>query len=418
MGLNISIDIEESTDDLAQEGCYLRDNVVFMPAPSVLAEPATVSNFSLDGVRPLCYMPRGEGPIELNVDFPGLDLEPLRGIPTPQMCNERCKAESMCFAWTWTSKSSLHEAPYQCFLKYYLPQTKIRSKETIGLVSGLGGCKNDVWGELYCFTVTLPGRAEQQLLKVQVEMGHGIFSCDDYSIYSSNELEIDGVETTVVDHSDSESPTGGAFYSLLNTKTFIQVWQQVAKDAKYLRYSWTVKVDPDSVFIVGRLRRFLGTDYFKSVGIAYLNNCRNGLHGAIEVLSRGAVQAFAVLGPICYGGKHKLDYHDWGESLFMDQCLGKVLQIPRLESYGLLQDGTCDASGDGQDPRVCSGNSVVFHPFKDPDAFRLCATTASRHGQETGDSDSLFSNTIQTNALLSDSEPLVGDVLSNTDHAL
>lgn len=405
--------MQSSDEDLGQEGCYLQGDTVYMPSPAVLTEPAGAqvaqlkiaaqreldlmqeapnASSSMSGdVKPMCFMPVTDGPLELNTDYPGLDLEPLRGIPTPEICNAKCKAEELCFAWTWTSRFSVGESPYQCFLKYYLPRTKMRSERARGLVSGMPGTRA-MWGELFCFAVMLPDGRELDLVQAQADMNHGIFACDARSVYSSKDVEIADGERTVVVETEFKCGVGGVLYSCLNTRTFIEVWKLILADSRYLRYDWTVKVEPDTVFMVGRLRHFLGTAYLKSVGIAYLNNCDHGLHGAIEVYSRGAVQAFAVLGPVCYSGLHKLDYSQWGESLFMDQCLGKVLQVPRLESYGLLNEDTC-GSKDWQD---CSDNSVAFHPFKDPDAFRRCVQKAGRLGEDVADSDAAYAGTIQT----------------------
>jgi len=383
-------EVHTSNEDLGQEGCYLRDGLVYMPDPSVLAEHGVIyanplqketekASANASGViQPICFRPLDEGPVEVDTDYSGLDLKPLVGIPSPQICNEKCKEDKLCFAWTWSSKGSAIEKPYQCFLKYYLPNTKRKSVDSIGFVSGMPNRHDPTWGLLYCFAVMSPDleKGDYKLLKAQSEINHGLFACDEHSVYSSDAIEITpGEHTTVVDH-DFKCDIGGVTYSCLNTGTFIAVWKHIFKQGNYIHYAWTVKVEPDAVFLADRLRSFLGNSFYKSVGIAYLNNCERGLHGAIEVFSRGAVQAFAVLGPVCYSGAHKLDYHTWNEALFMDQCLGKVLQVPRVEGYGLLADDRCGSS----DWQECSSTSVAFHPFKDPESFRECVRTADQRG--------------------------------------
>lgn len=397
LGLHIEDGVQTSHEDLKQEGCYLQGSHVFLPHPAVMAEPAANvpgdkqprSNVS-GKVRPICYMPVTEGPVDFDTDYDGLDLETLAGIPTPQICNEKCKAVELCFAWTWTSTAALTEAPYQCNLKYYMPQAKDRSANSRGLVSGMPG-KRPAWGLLFCFAVMLSEGYEVELVKMQSEMGLGIFACDTHSIYSSRAVVIAPGEAATAVEGDFKCGIGGVQYSCLNTGTFIEVWKQIMRESMYTNYDWTVKVDPDTVFMADRLRSRLGTGYMRSIGMAYLNNCEQGLQGAIEVYSRGAMQAFAVLGPVCYSGKHKLDYREWGEALFMDQCLGKVLQVPRLEIYHLLNEDHCGT----KKWQECSDSSVSYHPFKDPDAFRVCAQTASRHGEDFGGPDSMYS-TIQT----------------------
>jgi len=367
-----------SNEDRGQEGCYMEKGKVFMPAPPVLAEHGDRNENASWGMRPICYLPLDEGRVEVDTDYTGLDLKPLAGIPSPQICNEKCKAEPLCFAWSWTSRAAVSEDPYQCFLKYYLPKTRSKSASAHGLISGMPNWHDPTWGLLFCFSVASPdpARGDMALLKAQADIRHGVFACDEQSVYSNKEVElVPGAFTTVVDH-DFKCDRGGLFYECLNTGAYIAVWKHVFAEGQYLHFDWTVKVEPDTVFIAARLRTFLGSSYYQNVGIAYINNCQNGLHSALEVFSRGAIQAFAVLGPVCFSGTHRLKYDSWGEALFIDQCLGKVLQVPRVDGYGLLSEDRC-GSTDWQD---CSDISVAFHPFKTPGAYLQCAQKADLRG--------------------------------------
>eukprot|EP00972_Heterocapsa_arctica_P034027 5008608-Heterocapsa_arctica.AAC.1 len=61
---------------------------------------------------------------------------------------------------------------------------------------------------------------------------------------------------------------------MLKVDIFLAVWDLIVKDGIFRRYHVTVKVDPDTMFMPGRLRDQL-----------YLNDVR----GSMEVLSRKAV---------------------------------------------------------------------------------------------------------------------------------
>ena len=81
---------------------------------------------------------------------------------------------------------------------------------------------------------------------------------------------------------------GGTWNTALNTKVFAKVWHRVFDDKLFEESDWTVKVDPDAVFLPWRLREhLLGARPQEEV---FLNNCRAGLHGPIEVVSRGGME--------------------------------------------------------------------------------------------------------------------------------
>jgi len=102
----------------------------------------------------------------------------------------------------------------------------------------------------------------------------------------------------------------------------------------------------------------------------YLNNCKWGLHGPIEVLSRRAVATFAAGLPRCVG----LLSHPWGEDKFLDQCL-QLLGVNRDNEYSLLSETAC-----GEQPAPCGTSNVAFHPFKSIQSYFTCHAYASKYG--------------------------------------
>ncbi|CAK0873467.1 unnamed protein product [Prorocentrum cordatum] len=114
-----------------------------------------------------------------------------------------------------------------------------------------------------------------------------------------------------------------------------------------------------------RLRGYAARHPERASGL-YLNNCRRGMHGPVEVLSRRAVEVWwggipgcqAHFGTVCSGPC------EWGEDMFMDQCLMKVLGVERVDEPGLLLEENCDPPAGWQS---CENSAAaVFHPFKDP----------------------------------------------------
>ena len=89
---------------------------------------------------------------------------------------------------------------------------------------------------------------------------------------------IEGLQTQV--------PSGGQWNTALNTPVFAAIWKKVLELPEFKAHAWTVKLDPDTVFLPARLESFLP----KNAAPTFLVNCNEGLHGPIEVVSRAAVE--------------------------------------------------------------------------------------------------------------------------------
>jgi len=216
---------------------------------------------------------------------------------------------------------------------------------------------------------------ETGLIRFQFSNRVGIFACDGHAVYSNQSLALgNGTKTRAV-ISDLVCSTGGEFKTALNLHIFMTVWNKVIADGDYAGYDWTVKVDPDSVFYPERLRLAV-FEYGTGNDKVYLNNCKFGLHGPLEVFSRTAVQEWGSGKGQCDTHFQKLCSGDcyWGEDLFIDQCMSRVLKIRRDSDYSLLVEEHCDAPKDWDDCRDKS--FVAYHPFKDVSSWRNCWSKA------------------------------------------
>jgi len=109
----------------------------------------------------------------------------------------------------------------------------------------------------------------------------------------------------------------------------------------------------------------------------YINNCKWGLHGPIEIFSRRAVLAYVDGLPQC----SDILEHPWGEDKVIDQCLQR-LNITRVNEYDVLSELAC-----GEQPSPCQSQDVAFHPFKSVESYFTCHSFASQYGRGPEDLD-------------------------------
>jgi len=232
---------------------------------------------------------------------------------------------------------------------------------------------------LFCWLLMLPYGYEPQLVASLYNKQVSIFACDRYAVYSNRTLQVTPTLATRKIEIDLQCDYGGEFRTALNSDIFRAVWRQVADDGDYLSYTWTVKVDADTVFLPGRLSNVLsrwGESEAPGSGGIYFANCKFGLHGPIEVLSRAAVQAWAWGSDLCAQHFTKLCDGDcyWGEDMFLDQCLKRVLGVRRENLFTLLTEEHCDPPADW---RKCQlPHQVGFHPFKGVRSWFECYEAA------------------------------------------
>jgi len=187
-----------------------------------------------------------------------------------------------------------------------------------------------------------------------------------------------GVSTSLVDVSLS-CRMGGEFKTALNMPIFRAVWNQVFQDGRYRYHDWTVKADPDCVFFPQRLRPLLLQHHEAAPGGTYLNNCKLGMHGPLEVFSRNAVQTLVQNWLGCEQHFQQLCSGDcrWGEDMFVDQCLWKVMHVQRDFEGLLLREDHCHPPP-GWDTCSYMPRVVAFHPFKTVGGYKRCMQNAAQ----------------------------------------
>lgn len=331
--------------------------------------------------------------VEQNVDYElhwadkeafGLGLD---HIPSPDMCCAMCHGVPQCKSWTWVKNALPDGCPSQCWLKGGVPKTKVPKA---GVVSGLppprpvldkaqvaaaiqvGGGSPSV----FCWSLMLPFGYEMELLKFQHDVQGSIFACDASAVYSNRSVTVaPGLQTTVVDV-DLTVKFGGDSYSALNTWIFIAIWKKVLDEGWHKTYDWIVKVDPDAVFFPDRLRPVIAAH--PTTG--YINNCRFGLHGPIEVIAAKTMERLKADYDLSWDKKSPetcvkgLHFGQWGEDFFISQCMKKVYQIAPETDEKLMCEAHCVCDkwywcAEGTD-------RVTYHPFKRADMYSQCMANA------------------------------------------
>mmetsp|Transcript_45138 Transcript_45138/g.84240 ORF Transcript_45138/g.84240 Transcript_45138/m.84240 type:complete len:425 (+) Transcript_45138:30-1304(+) len=305
--------------------------------------------------------------MEEDVVYAGATQFVWRNVLIPAECCARCQNDARCRVWVLDSQT------HECSLKWVEPDEQLLKVAKQGSTSGLPFHWTKPHSML-CFAVMRPGTYEQGLMSWQYKNKANIFACDEWAVYSSQKVEIvEGyLESTVVD-SDLKCEMGGEFGTALNTDIFFKVWDKVFEDKRYLFHEWIVKADPDSVCIIDRLRVAVAFHHDVDKGV-YFNNCQFGLHGPIEVFSKNAVEAWRKGRPHCIKHFEKLCSGPclWGEDMWIDQCLMKVLDVQRVDDWNLISEAHCDSP----DWTECRNGRICFHPFKDLVSYKRCLDDA------------------------------------------
>jgi len=212
----------------------------------------------------------------------------------------------------------------------------------------------DVAGmSLYCIMVVLPDSGEVELLSKAKDNNASIFQCEAHKVYNSWKTDAatwgETAETTVV-----------------NTDVFLHVMGWVRDDGDYLKHDWTVKVDPDCVFLAQRLKDHMWglrpppntAIYMKNNNVVGMGN-QNFL-GAIEVFSKRAIQIYLDNDQDCgkYLGTNS------GEDGFFKGCMDAL-------GVGFMWDRNMFKPN--FDPAICTnGKYAAYHPIKYPEHWQRC----------------------------------------------
>jgi len=276
-----------------------------------------------------------------------------------------------------------------------------------------------VSNSMYCYTVwsAEPGNDtkskkeaadEVAILKTQLRNGVGLFTCNDWTVFSDTDLELSPgppvklVATTVTPRAEYKS-----FFRkdkpnmYVNTPLFMAVWQEMFQTQRYGSFSWVIKVDAPTVFLPATLRTKLPTSVPEK-GI-YIENCKGvleGYFGNLEIASTAAFKRFGQqletkygiegkdsdiscwrqLGETC---KKNWKYGTWGEDRFLQDVMDSA-QVEKKQDFTIANSGTCPGSRPADQknnadfvPECKPGEATAaaVHPFRTPEAWFKCLGT-------------------------------------------
>jgi len=236
------------------------------------------------------------------------------------------------------------------------------------------------WGfpSLFCFEVMMTTTYEFGLVKEQIRKGAGIFTCDEYGVFSQDNRTFLG-----------QGPNGPPIHTIwfqkapvwtsqdntaANTLLFMHLWDALKKDGRWEHHDWTVKADPDAVVLPWRIRTHLG----KATGPNnYLVNCNKYpgnpnfpmIFGAFEAYSKLALRTYFNGGDVrC---RTELQWKMWGEDFFMHHCM-MHLGVQQFDDFGILSDKRCTGAN------CADGWAAAYHDFKSQDSWFACWDQAVR----------------------------------------
>lgn len=215
-----------------------------------------------------------------------------------------------------------------------------------------------------------------ELIRFQYSKRASIFACDASAIYSNRTVAVaSDLQTTPV-VVDLTVKFGGDSYTALNSWIFIAVWKKVITEGRHRVHDWIVKVDPDAVFFPERLRPLLA----RHASAGYVDNCRYGLHGPIEVIASRTMAVLEVDYNASWDGKapkrcvKELNFGEWGEDFFLSRCMWQVHKVTSELDESLM----CEAHCSCPDWYWCRNGTgrVTYHPFKRADMYAQCMANA------------------------------------------
>jgi len=244
---------------------------------------------------------------------------------------------------------------------------------------------------LFCIALVLPGTYEVDLMRMQFQNKLGIFdqNCDEWAIYSNETVSVNcGSDDEKYDSSliegSLQAHKGGKYNTSMNTEIFERFWDRVMKDPRSWKHDWIVKVDPDTMFLPGRLKEMISSkqgpfEKEEPAGGMYLNNCFLGMHGPIEVFTKRAMGNYFSNKKKCETGPPgEHGQEDW----YLRSCF-KLLDIEKVDAYNVLMESenACKEKPSGWEPDrpPCFAPEVAFHPFKNIESMMHCWAEAVSH---------------------------------------
>lgn len=230
---------------------------------------------------------------------------------------------------------------------------------------------------LYCFALMLAYGYEVSLMRNQADTKAGVFACNGQDVFSNRSIELTAGPpslSTVVMEGSLQCEFGGPYNLALNSAVFVRVWSKVQSVGEFRRYDWTVKLDPDAVFLPNRLR--VRVKALHDEEPMFLDNCASdGLHGPIEVISRSGMEVYTAGLAQCTKTLDQDVWNKYGEDVFLRRCL-RNLGVKRNIAFiqTLLTEKACTPFSD---PMPCISGAVSFHPVKAAWDWTKCLTQAT-----------------------------------------
>merc|ERR1712241_205166 len=167
-------------------------------------------------------------------------------------------------------------------------------------------------------------------------------------------------------------PTGNDFHfekrkhmgTWVNAGIFMQVWKEIQKEGIWKSKDYTVKADPETVFLPMRLRAKLESQTAVSKYLDNLDECKSSLN---------------------WKGHEKLYGNQaWGEDLFAQKCMD-MHGVDKIEGYDLMIDGNCEAHRPESEkknkkwkPDCASTKTSGLHRFAKPQEYFECLKATQR----------------------------------------
>lgn len=228
---------------------------------------------------------------------------------------------------------------------------------------------------IFCFAMMMAKTYELKILQRAYRDGRSIFSCNQWHVFSDFPAVLGGKDEAIA----VPGPPAKFNKIWLNTDVLFRAWNKIFELKTYKHHEWTVKVDPDAVFLPQRLRDHVRV-HNGWISKKYFKNCPlySSMQGPLEVLSMVAVTSLSTESWRCFSALNK---SAMGEDQFLHHCMD-ILQAEAVFDGELLIDSYC-----GQQPKPCksklqswqqnSPRPAAFHPFKDLESYSECLAEAT-----------------------------------------
>jgi len=201
--------------------------------------------------------------------------------------------------------------------------------------------KQSAGTSMFCFTlINTTAKHDADLMDTQKKRKAGIFGCDGYGVFKTHMWKID-------------------------VRSFTHMWDDVNKNGEWKKHDWTIKVDPDTVFLPDRLRTHLarlGAPINAALYVKY-GNAWLGVTDAFHLYSKNAVQLYLQNQKEC--AKY-ITY--WSQTFSIIAC---------MDGSDVGQMLNLNLTSDKEHAKECTHDQAVFFASKHtPKAWLQCYNRA------------------------------------------